>query len=68
MNHTQPMSDLDFWNHHKTVRRGRFVCWEFLGAKQHGYGALSIKGRMVGAHRHAYTLAFGPIPPEKGIA
>jgi len=56
--------DLDarlFW---KRVRRGsRHACWEWTGARSEGYGVLTFKGQPWLAHRLAYTLRFGPIPP-----
>lgn len=37
-------------------------CWEWQGAKnQNGYGLLKIAGKMVMAHRLAYTLKNGEI-------
>lgn len=39
-------------------------CWNWTAARDlHGYGALRVAGRVVGAHRHSYALANGPIPP-----
>ena len=37
------MNELDFWAHHRDVRRGRWVCWEWTGAKKpNGYGQVKI--------------------------
>lgn len=39
-------------------------CWEWQGARYpEGYGSLSVNGRRWQAHRLAYSLARGPIPP-----
>ena len=37
-------------------------CWIWMGTSPHGYGAYSWRGKMRGAHRVSYELAFGPIP------
>jgi hypothetical protein len=37
-------------------------CWEWLGAKQRGYGVLRKSGKNILAHRHAYVEKKGPIP------
>lgn len=38
-------------------------CWKWLGGKNTaGYGYFWFEGRTVGAHQHAYTEAYGPIP------
>jgi len=37
-------------------------CWEWTGADSvNGYGRVNIKGRLLGAHRVAYAIAFGAI-------
>lgn len=39
-------------------------CWNWTGAIQSGgYGSVRVGGRIVKAHRFAYELANGPIPP-----
>jgi hypothetical protein len=39
-------------------------CWEWTGWRTpKGYGALSVGGKKVRAHRFAYELCVGPIPP-----
>ncbi|WP_176218048.1 HNH endonuclease signature motif containing protein [Novosphingobium sp. B1] len=39
-------------------------CWEWRGKVSHnGYGQFEHKGRSWRAHRYAYTLAKGDIPP-----
>ena len=41
---------------------GPGACWLWTGwADKHGYGRLSYQGRMISAHRLAWTLARGPI-------
>lgn len=37
-------------------------CLEFTGPKAKGYGDLTVNGVHWGAHRLAWTLAYGPIP------
>lgn len=38
-------------------------CWEWIGAKYPlGYGAFSLNGRPVGAHRYSYQRFVGEIP------
>lgn len=38
-------------------------CWDWsMGCDRHGYGRVWSEGRMHGAHRIAYEVAFGPIP------
>jgi len=38
-------------------------CWEWLGTRgQHGYGFFRVNGKMLKAHRFAYTLCVGQIP------
>lgn len=50
-----------FWS--KVDERGTDECWNFKGQrKKTGYGAIRLEGRVMVAHRVAYTLAKGPIP------
>jgi hypothetical protein len=43
-------------------------CWLWTAAKSSGgYGRLNVEGRLVQAHRLAYELLTGPIPPELDI-
>lgn len=43
-------------------------CWPWTGLRQSkGYGQLKVGGHMVLAHRFAYELLVGPIPPEHTI-
>ena len=37
-------------------------CWEWVGAKRVGYGAIKIDGKVYGTHRMSYILFFGEIP------
>lgn len=38
-------------------------CWEWMAYKTHqGYGRFTCNGRVVGAHRLSYLLAYGAIP------
>lgn len=42
------------------------VCWEWTAARfDTGYGAFNATGRVMGAHRWAYTNLVGPV--EKGL-
>jgi hypothetical protein len=38
-------------------------CWEWQGSKNRGYGTFSRNGRSERAHRHAWILTYGEIPP-----
>lgn len=39
------------------------TCWLWMGAKKpKGYGNVSRNGKWTTAHRHAWSLRFGPIP------
>lgn len=54
-----------FWD--KVFLAGPLDCWEWVGAidPETGYGRIGRGGRkdgVVGAHRVAYELEFGPIP------
>lgn len=44
---------------------GADACWPWKGAvtSKHGYGNALWEGRYVSAHRIAWSLAIGPIPP-----
>jgi hypothetical protein len=40
-------------------------CWLWMAGKDHGgYGKFRVGNRQTGAHRVAYELAVGPIPPN----
>lgn len=50
-----------FWSKVKTGSG----CWIWTGTKgRDGYGLFSIKGKTFGAHRVAYELAYGELPPS----
>jgi HNH endonuclease len=51
-----------FWS--KVDRRGERECWVWLAKTNGRYGYFHLgRGRLVGAHRVAYELMVGPIPP-----
>lgn len=48
-----------FWS---KVDRQPFGCWEWTGAKApHGYGALTVRRKVVRAHRVSWEMCNGPI-------
>ena len=50
-----------FWR--KVDKQGPDECWMWLGARSsQGYGAASLGGRSVGAHRVAYLYHYGALP------
>lgn len=42
-------------------------CWEFIGCHAGGYGRFSYGGRVSNAHRIAYEMMVGKIPPRLQI-
>jgi hypothetical protein len=48
---------------------GPEACWDIEGTPNivTGYVEVRVSGRRVGAHRHAYELAVGPIPVDRQI-
>lgn len=49
----------------KVQRGDLFECWPWKAAKSaDGYGRFKVGGRLFSAHRLAYELAHGPIPPR----
>lgn len=56
----RPNQPADFW---ARVQKGD-GCWAWLGyVDANGYGLMKYQGPFVRAHRLAYELAIGPIPP-----
>lgn len=50
----------NFWKKTKVVRRGRWQCWEWTGARnQDGYGWATYLNRCRGAHIFAYVFHHG---------
>ncbi len=55
------MDEQRFWS--KVDRSGD--CWLWTAARRPlGYGALKVGGRVLHAHRVAYELVYGKIPPD----
>ena len=50
-----------FWS--KVDRGEPNECWPWTASLSNGYGQFWLAGRMVYAHRVAYELSVGPIPP-----
>ncbi len=55
-----PLADR-FWI--KVVRSGDDECWGWSGTTNKGYGRINVGGNMVLAHRVAWELTSGLIPP-----
>lgn len=49
-----------FWG--RVERCDSSGCWQWIGAKNQGYGKLRSRGRTYKAHRVAYEALIGPIP------
>jgi len=44
------------------------MCWQWQGSTQpYGYGQIAWEGKLCGAHRVAYEIAFGQIPQGKCV-
>lgn len=55
------MDAQEFWN---SVEKKPGSCWEWKrGRYAQGYGQVLFAGKVMGAHRAAYILANGEIPP-----
>jgi hypothetical protein len=55
-----------FWS--KVARGDDADCWRWLGhIEQNGYGRIGIHRRMYWAHRVAWTLTHGEIPPRTDV-
>ena len=50
-----------FWS--KVERGSDAECWLWRGTLVEGYGQFRVGGKRVGAHRYAYELLVGEIPP-----
>ena len=50
-----------FWP--KVKDAGALECWEWTAATSHGYGVFADRRKNLRAHRVAYELMIGPIPP-----
>lgn len=60
-NRKSPAADR-FW--HRVNRNGENGCWLWTGLmNRSGYGMFSLNGGALGAHRAAWMLLVGPIPP-----
>lgn len=58
----KPITTTEFWNRIEIL--GANDCWEWQRNRQKsGHGHQRIRGKTVSAHRHAYELTYGPIPP-----
>jgi hypothetical protein len=54
-----PLTDR-FWS---KVKKSEDGCWIWCAFRdKQGYGIFKVAGKTIGAHRVAYTLAYGPIP------
>jgi hypothetical protein len=42
-------------------------CWEWTGARTHGYGRIGYEGRVILTHRLAYDLAYGSVPSDVDV-
>lgn len=60
----RPFMKQRFWSYVKKTRG----CWEWTGARDKaGYGTFRLPDRSVRAHRFAYELLVGPIPPRRHL-
>ena len=51
-----------------TLSENELDCWEFTGyLDPDGYGRFYFQGKSCGAHRVAYQLAYGDIPPGLAV-
>lgn len=56
-----PRLNPDFWANVDVLDVGE--CWLWQRARNKGYGVLVVNGKDTYAHRHAYAIAKGVIPP-----
>lgn len=55
-----------FWS--LVVRGEPGQCWNFRNTPgSSGYGNVNIRGEQIGAHKLAYTIANGPVPPDYDV-
>ncbi len=47
---------------------GPEACWPYTGCLHKGYGWVKRRGKRIFAHRVAWTIVHGPIPPGMSIA
>ena len=59
--HSRRLADERLWS--KAQKAEGDGCWLWTGSKAKGYGQIRIEGRLVAAHRLAWELTNGPIPP-----
>lgn len=52
-----------FWS--RVNKDGEGGCWLWTGATDHRYGAFHFEGRRQKAHRVAWLLTYGEVPPGK---
>lgn len=52
-----------FWSKVRKTRR----CWEWTGAKTHGYGNLRLNYKSTRAHRLSWELTYGEIPEGASV-
>ncbi len=70
LSHDSPLLDYCRCGRHPQRATARFMvdaesgCYLWQGSKMSrtGYGVLKVDGRRIGAHRHFYEVAHGPIP------
>lgn len=59
MNPTNKNTPIKFWR--RVAEAPSECCWEWQGATAAGYGKLGWNGKVISAHRLAYTLSKGEI-------
>jgi hypothetical protein len=47
-----------FWNKVEKTE----TCWNWVGAKRHGYGVIKINHKSISTHRFSYEINIGQIP------
>lgn len=52
------------WFHKRVDKSNQSGCWLWTGTRSEaGYGRITVRGQRIRAHRFAYELFCGPIPP-----